>query len=69
MSMLTPSGLETITYGQQGWNAIITFNMQKLNDWIGKLLPLVNTSPRTAGLVPVWDQTEGTWKPSAVVQE
>lgn len=68
MSILTPSGLETITYGQQGWNAIITANMQKLNGWISKLFPLVDSTTRTAGAVPVWDQVTGNWKPSAVVQ-
>ena len=31
MASLTPTGLETITYGQQGWNAIVTANMQRLN--------------------------------------
>ena len=40
MASLTPTGLETITYGQQGWNAIVTANMQRLNTWLGKLLPL-----------------------------
>ena len=29
MASLTPTGLETITYGQQGWNAIVTANMQR----------------------------------------
>ena len=37
MASLTPTGLETITYGQQGWNAIVTANMQRLNTWLGKL--------------------------------
>lgn len=68
MSILTPSGLETITYGQQGWNAVITSNMQKLNGWIEKLLPLVDSSTRTTGAVPVWDQAAGNWKPSTAIQ-
>ena len=42
MASLTPTGLETITYGQQGWNAIVTANMQRLNAWLGKLLPLMD---------------------------
>jgi len=32
MTVLSKSGLETIDYGQQGWSAIITSNMQLLND-------------------------------------
>lgn len=53
MASLTPTGLETITYGQQGWNAIVTANMQRLNTWLGKLLPLMDSRSRTAGAVPV----------------
>ena len=49
MASLTPTGLETITYGQQGWNAIVTANMQRLNTWLGKLLPLMdNWEPSNA---------------------
>ena len=48
MASLTPTGLETITYGQQGWNAIVTANMQRLNTWLGKLLPLMDSRSRTA---------------------
>ena len=51
MASLTPTGLETITYGQQGWNAIVTANMQRLNTWLGKLLPLMDSRSRTAGAV------------------
>ena len=50
MASLTPTGLETITYGQQGWNAIVTANMQRLNTWLGKLLPLMDSRSRTAGV-------------------
>ena len=53
MASLTPTGLETITYGQQGWNAIVTANMQRLNAWLGKLLPLMDNRIRTEGAVPV----------------
>ena len=31
MASLTPTGLETITKGQQGGNAIVTANMQRLS--------------------------------------
>lgn len=62
MASLTPTGLETITYGQQGWNAIVTANMQRLNTWLGKLLPLMDSRSRTAGAVPVWNAVNGNWE-------
>ena len=68
MASLTPTGLETITYGQQGWNAIVTANMQRLNTWLGKLLPLMVSQSRTAGAVPVWNAVNGNWEPSNAVQ-
>ncbi len=68
MASLTPTGLETITYGQQGWNAIVTANMQRLNTWLGKLLPLMDSRSRTAGAVPVWNAVNGNWEPSNAVQ-
>ena len=68
MASLTPTGLETITYGQQGWNAIVTANMQRLNTWLGKLLPLMDSRSRTAGAVPVWNAVTGNWEPSNAVQ-
>lgn len=68
MSSLSPTGLETITYGQQGWNAIVTANMQRLNGWIGKLLPLADSRSRTAGAVPVWNAVSGNWEPSDSLQ-
>ena len=57
-----------ITYGQQGWNAIVTANMQRLNTWLGKLLPLMDSRSRTAGAVPVWNAVNGNWEPSNAVQ-
>ena len=69
MARLTPTGLETITYGQQGWNAVITANMQRLNTWLGKLLPLMDTRTRVAGDVPVWNASSGVWEASAAVRD
>lgn len=37
MTILEPSTLETISYRQQGWNAIFTTNMEKLNTYMSKL--------------------------------
>ena len=68
MARLTPTGLETITYGQQGWNAVITANMQRLNTWLGKLLPLMDTRARVTGDVPVWNASSGVWEASAAVR-
>ena len=68
MASLTPTGLETITYGQQGWNAIVTANMQRLNAWLGKLLPLMDNRSRTEGAVPMWNADNGNWEPSNAVQ-
>ena len=69
MARLTPTGLETITYGQQGWNAVITANMQRLNTWLGKLLPRMDTRTRVAGDVPVWNASSGVWEAPAAVRD
>ena len=58
MASLTPTGLETITYGQQGWNAIVTANMQRLNAWLGKMLPLMDNRSRTEGAVPMVERRQ-----------
>lgn len=68
MASLTPTGLETITYGQQGWYAIVTANMQRLNIWLGKLLPLMDSRIRTEGAIPVWNADSDNWEPSNVMQ-
>lgn len=68
MAKLTPTGLETITYGQQGWNAVLTADMQRLNGWMGLLWPLVNTGSRTTGDVPVWNAAASRWEASDAVE-
>lgn len=35
MAVLSPSGLETIDQGTQGWNDILTTNLQRINDKLG----------------------------------
>ena len=42
--------------------------MQRLNTWLGKLLPLMDSRSRTAGAVPVWNAVNGNWEPSNAVQ-
>lgn len=37
MTVLSPTNLETTDYGQQGWNAVHSANMQRLNAFIAKL--------------------------------
>lgn len=68
MAKLTPTGLETITYGQQGWNAVLTADMQRINGWIGLLWPLVNTENRAKGAVPIWNAAASRWEASGTVE-
>lgn len=68
MAILTPTGLETITYGQQGWNAVLSANMQRLNGWMGCLWPLIGPQNRTAGDVPVWNATASRWEATDAVE-
>ena len=49
MSVLSPSSLETVDYGVQGWNAIVTTNMQRINDKLGHLMSAAKV-PGTATL-------------------
>lgn len=37
MTVLSPTSLETTDYGQQGWNAVLSSNMQRLNTYLTKL--------------------------------
>jgi hypothetical protein len=37
MSILSPTNLETTEYGQQGWNAILKANVQRLNTLFNRL--------------------------------
>lgn len=68
MAKLNPTGLETITYGQQGWNAVVSANMQRLNGWLGLLWPLVNAQGRVAGAVPVWNASASAWEASDALE-
>lgn len=48
MAVLSPTSLETVSYGQQGWNAVVTANMQKLNTYFTKFAPLWNPASNLA---------------------
>ena len=65
MSILNPTKLETIDYGQQFWQHIFTTNAQKENAIFNKIAGLWDGSA-TEGQVVVWDSALGKWKPSAV---
>ena len=56
MSVLSPSGLETTDYGLQGWNAILTANVQRLNTKIGNIMDDAN--PAIIGSEAVVDPVE-----------
>lgn len=42
MAITTPSTLETANYGTQGWNAIMSANVQKINDYVWKQIAWQN---------------------------
>lgn len=65
MSILNPSKIETIDYGQQFWQAIFNANAQRLNDYFNKIAGLWDGTA-TEGQTVVWDNALGKWKPSAV---
>jgi len=58
------SGLETITYGQPGWNFLFNRNFELLNNKLLKFSALLDfLGTPTNGQVPVWDSTASKWKP------
>ena len=65
MSILSPTKIETIDYGQQFWQAVFNANAQKINDYFNKISGLWDGTA-TNGQTVVWDSALGKWKPSAV---
>lgn len=65
MSILNPSKLETVDYGQQLWQAILSSNAQKLNDYFNKIAGLWDGTA-TNGQTVIWDNALGKWKPSNI---
>ena len=65
MSILSPSKLETVDYGQQFWQAILTANAQKLNDYFNKISGLWDGTA-TEGQTVIYDSTLGKFKPAVV---
>jgi hypothetical protein len=54
MTVLSPTNLETTDYGQQGWNAVHSANMQRLNTYLNKLWALL-TGAKNPGADSVAD--------------
>lgn len=51
MGKLTPTGLETTTYGMQGWDAIETANAERLNRMLGSCSALWDGSAQDGQVV------------------
>jgi hypothetical protein len=59
MTVLSPTNLETTDYGQQGWNAVHSSNMQRLNTLLTRLWsPL--TAPQPLGSITLADAQAAT---------
>jgi len=56
MAKLTPSGLETITYGQANWDKIMTANDQRINYILQRVERLldIDVSGRQDGQVLIY---------------
>lgn len=65
MSILNPSKLETVDYGQQFWQAILTANAQKLNDYFNRISGLWDGTA-TNGQTVVYDSALTKFKASAI---
>ena len=74
MAILSPSNLEELAYGVQGWNYILTVNLQLLNTYLTKLWgPTQATYALGARAVTDYsgtcsDPTDATSDPSAITQ-
>ena len=65
MSILSPSKLETIDYGQQFWQAVFNSNAQKVNEIFAKFPDLWDGTP-SDGQVLTYDQASGLFVATAV---
>ena len=62
------TGLETISYGQQGWNVIWSDNMVRLNDWMTQLWG-PTTATDALGSAAVADNATTVADPSATTTD
>lgn len=53
MAKLTPSQMETIDYGQQGWTAVINHNLTVINDWFARLIALEQSGKQISPVIPL----------------
>ena len=68
MAILSPSNLETISYGQQGWSYILTTNLQLLNTYMTKLWG-PTTATYALGARPVTANATTVADPAAITQD
>jgi len=64
MTILSPSGLETNTYGTSAWVYIYNKNIDMLNRALLKVQGLldVDTTNLPDGGILTWDSVDGKWK-------
>jgi hypothetical protein len=64
MTILSPSGLETDTYEQQGWHSIYNANVDRLNRLLLKVNSLldVDTKHLKDGAILTWNATDSKWE-------
>lgn len=64
MTILSPSGLETDTYDQAGWHAIMNKNFDMLNRFLLKVQALgdIDTDNLRDGAILTWDNIAQKWK-------
>jgi hypothetical protein len=64
MSILSPTKIETVDYGQQYWNHIFNTNAQKVNKYFEYMTGLWDNTA-TEGQTIIWNNTTQKWVPSA----
>ena len=64
MPKLTNTQLETLSYSSQGWNKILSDNMEKLNDTLLKVSEVldVDFTSLADGDIFQWDAASSKWK-------
>jgi hypothetical protein len=67
MSILSPSDLETLDYGQPNWPHIMTSNFQKVNWRLQKVERLLDCDLHDRPAAPSflrWDAAKAMWRPA-----
>jgi hypothetical protein len=63
MSIYTETKLETISYGQAGWDKIMNSNSAKMEEIFSSFAPIWDASSKTDGQVIAWNGS--AWAPTA----